>query len=328
VLLAAAALALPGCSAAQGGEALTVYSGRSEELVQPVITAFTEQTGVEVEVRYADSATLASQIIDEGERTVADVFFSQDAGALGAVAKAGLTGQVDAAVLDLVPGQYRAGDGSWVGVSGRARVVVYDPGKVSDDEVPGSVDDLTDPRWAGEVGLAPTNASFQAFVTGYRVAEGDEAARAWLEGMVANDAEVFEGNTPILDAVDDGVVSAGLINHYYWFRKVAEVGEADVPSRLAFLDGGDPGSLVNVAGVAPIAGSDQPDEAAQFVQYLLSDDAQTFFATETFEYPLVSTVEPAAGLPALESVEGPDIDLGDLDALGETITMLEEVGLL
>jgi len=306
--------------------ALTVYSGRSEELVAPVIEAFTEQTGIDVEVRYADSAQLASQIIEEGERTPADVFFAQDAGALGAVAKAGLAGDVDPAVLDLVPEQYRAA--TWVGVSGRARVVVYDPREVEEDEVPTFVDDLTNPRWSGEVGLAPTNASFQSFVTAYRVAEGEGAARAWLEGMVANDAEAFEGNTPILDGVDNGVIEAGLINHYYWYRKVAEVGEADVPSRLAFLGGGDPGALVNVAGVQPLGSTDQPTEAAAFVSYLLSDDAQSYFATETFEYPLVDTVQPAADLPPLESIEGPDVDLGDLDSLGETITMLEEVGLL
>jgi len=305
---------------------LTVYSGRSEELVDPVIQAFTAQTGIEVEVRYADSAQLASQIIEEGERTPADVFFAQDAGALGAVDKAGLAGEVDPGVLELVPEQYRAA--SWVGVTGRARVVVYDPREVADEEVPTSVDDLTDPRWSGQVGLAPTNASFQSFVTAYRVAEGDEAARAWLEAMVANDAEVFEGNTPILDGVDNGVIEAGLINHYYWYRKVAEVGEADVASRLAFLGGGDPGALVNVAGVQPLGSTDQPAEAAAFVQYLLSDDAQTYFATETFEYPLVATVEPAADLPALDSIEGPEIDLSDLDSLRETIAMLEEVGLL
>lgn len=327
----AAVLVLSACGsgddeAADDSSPLTVYSGRSEELVEPVIDAFTEQTGIAVEVRYADSAQLASQIIEEGERTPADVFFAQDAGALGAVSQAGLAASLDSQVLDRVDEQYRAED--WVGVSGRARVVVYDARTVADDEVPASVDALVDPRWSGLVGIAPTNASFQSFVTGYRVAEGDEAARAWLEGMMANDVESFEGNTPILDAVDDGVIEAGLINHYYWYRKVAEVGEAEVPSRLAFLAGGDPGALVNVAGVQALEASDQPEQAAEFVAYLLGDDAQAYFATETYEYPLVSSVEPAADLPPLESIEGPDIDLGDLDSLGQTIMMLEEVGLI
>ena len=181
-LVAACGLALTGCAASSpdsgdattspqataATEPLTVYSGRSEELVAPVIEQFTEATGIEVEVRYADSAQLASQIIEEGERTPADVFFAQDAGALGAVAQAGLAADVDPAVRALVPDTYQS-DG-WVGVSGRARVVVYDPRAVEAQEVPTSVDDLTDPVWAGQVGIAPTNASFQSFVTGYRVA--------------------------------------------------------------------------------------------------------------------------------------------------------------
>ena len=312
--------------ATAAAEPLTVYSGRSEELVAPVIEQFTAESGIEVEVRYADSAQLASQHIEEGERSPADVFFAQDAGALGAVSKAGLAATVDSDVLDRVPEAYAADDGTWVPVTGRARVVVYDPRVV--DEPPESVDDLTEPEWSGRVGIAPTNASFQSFVTAYRVAEGDEAARAWLDGMVANDVASFEGNTPILDAVDNGVVAAGLINHSYWFRKVAEFGEGDVPSRLAFLGGGDPGALVNVAGVQPLASSDQPQQAAAFIDYLLSTDAQGYFASETFEYPMTDSVQPAADLPPLETIDGPQIDLSDLDSLDETVAMLEEAGLL
>ena len=307
---------------------LTVYSGRSEELVAPVIEQFGTSSGVEVEVRYADSGQLAAQILEEGDRSPADLFLAQDAGALGAVARAGLAAAVPVDLLDLVPERYRAEDGSWVGVSGRARVIVYDPREVAPDEVPTSVFDLANPRWAGEVGVAPANASFQSFVTAMRVLEGEEATRAWLEGLVAGGVEVFEGNTPILDGVDNGVVSIGLINHYYWYRKVAEAGAEAVPSRLQFLSGGDPGALVNVAGAQVLAGSDQTEQAEELLAFLLSEQAQRYFAEETLEYPLVEGVEPAADLPALSSLEPPDIDLSDLESLDETITLLEEVGLL
>jgi iron(III) transport system substrate-binding protein len=307
---------------------LTVYSGRSEELVAPVIEQFETSSGVDVEVRYADSGQLAAQILEEGDRSPADLFLAQDAGALGAVARAGLAAAVPVDLLDLVPERYRAEDGSWVGVSGRARVIVYDPREVAPDEVPTSVFDLTNPRWAGEVGVAPANASFQSFVTAMRVLEGEEATRAWLEGLVAGGVEVFEGNTPILDGVDNGVVSIGLINHYYWYRKVAEAGAEAVPSRLQFLSGGDPGALVNVAGAQVLAGSDQTEQAEELLAFLLSEQAQRYFAEETLEYPLVEGVEPAADLPALSSLEPPDIDLSDLESLDETITLLEEVGLL
>jgi iron(III) transport system substrate-binding protein len=317
-----------GPTAAADGEPLTVYSGRSEELVQPAIEQFEEQTGVDVEVRYADTAQLAAQILEEGERSPADVFFAQDAGALGAVSGAGLAATLPEDVLALVPEAYRSQDGTWVGVSGRARVVVYDPRVVGEDDVPTAVAELVEPQWQGQVGVAPANASFQSFVTALRVTEGEEAARAWLEGLVANGAQVFEDNRAILEGVDDGVLSAGLINHYYWYRKVAEVGADQVPSRLAFLPGGDPGALVNVAGVAVLEGTDQAEQAQQLVDYLLSEEGQAYFAEETLEYPLVAGVPAAADLPPLESLQTPDLDLSDLASLAETTALLEEVGLL
>ena len=335
-LAVASAIALAACgggpqpAASPGDPAgpLTVYSGRSEALVAPVIEQFEGATGIDVAVRYADSGQLAAQIVEEGERSPADVFVAQDAGALGAVSSAGLAAELPADLLGRVPQAYRAEDGTWVGVSGRARVVVYDPRQVGENEVPASVLDLTDPRWAGEVGIAPANASFQSFVTAMRVLEGTEVTREWLEGLVTDGVEIFEGNTPILDGVDNGVVQAGLINHYYWYRKVAEAGLDAVPSRLAFLPGGDPGSLVNVAGAQVLAGADRPEEAEALLAFLLSEDAQRYFAEETFEYPLVAGVEPAADLPPLSSLEPPDIDLSDLESLDETVALLEEVGLL
>lgn len=341
-VLASAALLLTGCGAAGSdesaapvasgaanvGEPLTMYSGRSEELVQPAIDAFTEQTGIEVEVRYADSAQLAAQLLEEGERSPADVFFAQDAGALGAVSGAGLAATLPDEVVEQVPAAFRADDDTWVGVTGRARVVVYDPRTVPADQVPTSVQDLTEPQWQGRVGIAPANASFQSFVTAMRVLDGEESTRAWLEAMVANGVQVFEDNKSILDGVDAGVVSAGLINHYYWYRKAAEAGADQVPSRLQFLPGGDPGALVNVAGVAVLGATDQPEQAEALVRYLLSTEAQDYFAEQTLEYPLVAGVEPSADLPPLDALQTPDVDLSDLAPLAETTALLEQVGLL
>jgi iron(III) transport system substrate-binding protein len=309
-------------------EALTIYSGRNEELVQPVIDEFEQASGIDVEVRYADSAQLAAQLLEEGDRSPADVFFSQDAGAMGAVGDAGLAATLPDDVLERVPTEFRADDGSWVGVTGRARVMVYDPRQVAPDEVPDSVFELTDERWAGQVGIAPANASFQAFVTAMRVIEGEEVTQQWLADLAANDPQIFEDNTAILEGVDNGVVELGLINHYYWFRKVAEVGEQEVPSRLAFLPAGDPGALVNVAGAQVLASSDQPEQAQALVDYLLSTEGQNYFAEQTLEYPLVEGVEPAAELPPLESIESPDIDLSQLRSLDETLQALEQSGLL
>jgi iron(III) transport system substrate-binding protein len=333
---AALALSLAACgdddagaeeTAEESTASLVVYSGRNEDLVQPIIDRFSEETGIDVAVRYAGTGELAAQLLEEGERTEADVFFAQDGGALGAIAKEGLFAELPDETLELVDERFRADDGQWVGVSGRARVIAYNPEEVPEEEVPRSVLELTDPRWSGEVGIAPTNASFEAFVTGLRVLEGDDAARAWLEGMAANDVQIFDNNIAVLDAVDNAVVSLGLINHYYWYERVAEVGEDGITARLVFPGGGDPGALVNVAGVGVVATTDAGEEAQQFVDFLLGEEAQQYFAEETKEYPLIEGVETDTALPPLEELDPPEIDLSDLDTLAETQTMIQEAGL-
>ena len=306
---------------------LTIYSGRSEELVAPAIDQFTETTGVEVEVRYGDTAEMASTILEEGENSPADLFFAQDAGALGAVAAEARAASLPQQLLERVDQRFRSPDGTWVGVSGRARVVVYSPERVPEAELPDSILDFTDARWKGRLGWAPTNGSFQAFVTALRVTHGDHAAHSWLEGIQANEPAVFDGNMPIVEAVAAGEIDAGFVNHYYLMRQLAEQGD-DYPAANHFLSGGDPGALVNVAGVAVLSTTDQPAAATAFVDYLLSPDAQEYFATETYEYPLIEGVAVDPRLPALSEIESPNIDLSDLQDLDGTLDLLADVGVL
>lgn len=317
-------------SGSDGDAALVIYSGRNEKLVKPILDQLEKAVGAEVEVRYGDSAELAAQILEEGDRTKAGLFFSQDAGALGALSREGMLAKLPQATLEKVDKAYRGGEGDWVGLSGRVRVIAYNPDDVAADEVPDSVHDVVKPEWKGKVGFAPTNASFQAFVTGMRVLEGDDATRKWLEDLKANGAKTYAHNLATLDAVEAGEVSLGLVNHYYWYERVAEKGEDEVDAKLHFLPGGDPGALINVAGVGVLADSgEQNATARKAVDYLLSEKAQTYFADTTKEYPLAagvtSTVE---GLPPFESLESPDIDLGRLESLQETLAMLQDVGLV
>lgn len=332
LLALAAALPLSACGNAVGGgptdDELVIYSGRNKELVGPLLEDYAKETGEKIFVRYGDTAELAAQLLEEGDRTKADVFFAQDAGALGAMAKAGAFAKLPATTLDQVDPRFRAADGRWVGVSGRARVIAYDPQQVPEAEVPDSVLDLTDPRWEGEVGFAPTNASFQAFVTAMRQLEGEDATRQWLADMKANGMKAYSDNIRVLEAVDRGEVQLGLINHYYWYEKVAEEGQDQVNARIAFIGGGDPGALVNVAGAGILATTDQDEGAQDFVDFLLSRQAQQYFADTTEEYPLVDGVETGDELPALASLGAPEIDLSDLDSLQQTLALLEEVGLV
>lgn len=313
-------LLLSGCSAEDN--ALLVYSGRSEALLGPLVEKFEQESGLDVEVRYAGSAELAAQLLEEGENSPADVFLAQDAGALGAAAKAGLLTGIPDEIYSLVPSGYSAADQSWVGVSGRARVLVYDPGKVS--ELPVSIFDLEDASWQGRIGIAPTNASFQAFVTAMRILNGDARTLAWLEAMKVN-AVIYEKNGAILEAVEAGQLDAGLINHYYWYARAKDVGQAQMNSRLAQFQAADAGNLVNVAGVGIL---NSTDAAEQFVSFLLSETGQQYFAQETREYPLVEGISPADELTPLADIPTPAIDLSDLDTLAETLELIRQAGLI
>ncbi len=339
-LTATAAILLAGCSTTPAdspepaGDELvsdgtfTLYSGRSETLVQPLIDIFEQQTGITVDVRYGNTAELGALLLEEGERTPAHAFLSQDAGALGALANAGLFAPLPAEITDRVPAGFTSTDDSWVGVTGRARVIVYDGDEFTPEEMPASVDAFTDPEWSGRFGIAPTNASFQSFITAYRVLNGEAAADEWLAGIVANDPQLFENNGAILTAVGEGVIDAGLINHYYWFRQAAEAGEANMRAQLAYPAAGDAGSIVNVTGAGLLSAGATDADALEFIEFLVSADAQKYFVEETFEYPLVAGVDAPEGLPALESLVNPDLDLADLESLEATQALLAKHGLI
>ena len=274
------------CATASGS--LTVYSGRSEKLVADLYTQFTSDTGINVEVRYGDSGELAGQILTEGDATPADVFFSQDAGALGAV-------------------------------------VIFNPTLVATP--PTSIDDLVDPQWSGKIGFAPTNASWQSFVTALRVLRGEDDARTWLEAFAANNPVAYEKNAAVRDAVNAGEVALGLVNHYYLYEKIAAEGAENVVAQNQYLPG-DIGGLVNVAGIGALENSDNPEGSQCFASYLVSDVAQKYFVEKSFEYPLVDGVAPFDDLPTLAELDPPSIDLSDLRSIAETQELLNDVGLL
>lgn len=308
--------------------AVVVYSGRSEDLVAPVIEAFEKKTGVDVAVRYGSTAEMAAQLLEEGAGSPADLYFSQDAGALQAVEDAKLFAPLSESSIAAVDPIYRSEAGRWVGTSGRARVVVYNSDLVKVGELPKGVADLTDPMWKNQVAWAPTNASFQSFVTAMRLSVGEEQTEKWLKDMVANGTKTYEGNGPILDAVDAGTVKLGLTNHYYLYEKIAEAGADAVKAENHYLAAGDPGSLVNVAGVGVLESSDKKAGAQQLVDYLLSAEGQKYFAETTFEYPLVAGTAIAEGLRPLAEVRGPSISLGRLSDVEATQQLLQKVGLI
>lgn len=323
----------PAAPPAPAGEAvtgpLTIYSGRSEELVGPLLDQLEAALGTEVEVRYGSTGEMSAQLLEEGRSSPADVFFGQDAGALGALSRAGLLAPLPPEVVAPLPERYRAADSTWVATSGRARVVAYNRDRVAEADLPRSADDLLTPRWHGRLGFAPSNASWLSFVTALRLVRGEDGARQWLTAFAAQQPQRFDGNGPILDAVAAGTIDAGLVNHYYLYQKTAEQDPATYPVRNHYVPN-DPLGLVNVAGAGVVAASDDQAAAQRAVAFLLSPQAQQYLVDETGEYPVADGVRPARtfDLAPLESLAAPDVQLADLASLDRTEAMLQEVGLL
>lgn len=303
---------------------IIVYSGRAEPLVAGVLERFEKETGIRAKVRYGDTAALASLLLEEKERSPAAVFFAQDAGALGALEASQLTATLPDDVLARVAPSYRSPKGQWVGVSGRVRTLVYNTDKVKTEDLPGSLLELTNEKWKGRVGWAPTNGSFQAFVTGLRLLHGEDKAEEWLVAMKKNEPKEYPKNGAIVQAVGAGEVDVGLVNHYYLHRTLAE--DATFPAKNHYAAPGDAGALVNVAGLAVLARAEgaERDAALKLVRYLLSTEAQSYFAKETFEYPLAEGASPPLGVPALSTLKPPALDLGALSDLEGTLVLLRK----
>ena len=307
---------------------LIVYSGRSKGLVHPIIKQFEKETGITVKVRYGNTAQLAVALLEEGAKSPADLFWAQDAGALGAVSKQGLLEALPESVLSKVPDKFRNSGGTWVATSGRARVIAYAPEHVKAEELPNSIFDLTDAKWKGRVGWAPQNASFQAFITAMRVLEGEEKAEEWLRGMKANGAKSYPKNTPIIQALAAGEIDLGLPNHYYLMR--FKKSDANFPVEQTFFTSGDAGNLVNIAGIGVLKSSSHAEEVSSFVQYLLSPKVQQLFVSEIFEYPVTDAVIPSEKLLPLDELLKltPELNLEKLDNLEGTLKLLRQADIL
>ena len=304
---------------------LTIYSGRNENLVGPLLEAYNEQNNTTIEVRYGGSAEMASAILEEGDNSPADIFYGQDAGALGVLAESGHCVELPDSVLEQVDSRFTSPDKRWIGISGRARTLVYNTDELSAKDLPTSVFGLTDPKWKGLVGWAPTNGSFQAFVTAMRVTLGEEETRAWLEGMLANDVQVYPKNTPIVLATGNGEITVGLVNHYYLYHFLTE--DPDFPAANYHFPDGDVGSMINVAGVCLLDTADDPEVALALINYLLTQEGQQYFADTTNEYPLSTLdIQINSQLQPLQEIDTPSFDLGQLLDLQGTVQMLTEVG--
>ena len=325
--LTALALGRAACGGDGDGDARAVHAASNQDLVGDLLERYQKDTGAKLEIRYGDSSDLAATLLEEGGNSPADVFLSQDAGALGALESEDRLRPLPRPQLEKVEPRFRSQQGRWVGLTGRSRVIAYDKRELRKRDLPQSVFEVPTKEWRGRVGWAPTNPSFESFVTAMRKLHGEERARAWLEAMVANDTKTYTNNIAVRDAIANGEIDIGLINHYYVAEAVAEEGP-DYPVGVFSPPNRDVGALVNVSGVAILESSKRVDEARKLIDYLLARQGQEYFAKVTKEYPLASGVQPDPALEPFDRIQAPDIDLADLAGLQETVKLLQETGAL
>jgi iron(III) transport system substrate-binding protein len=306
---------------------LTLYNAQHEDLMKAMVEGFTEKTGIEVEFRSGEDPELANQIVQEGDASPADVFVTENSPSVQLVADAGLFAPVDQATLDQVPEKYRPGSGDWVGFAARSTVLAYNPDLISESALPASLMDLAKPEWKGKVGFPPGGADFQAIVSAVLQLRGEAATRTWLQGLADGDA-VYQGNSAVMQAVNEGKIPVGIIYHYYWYKDQAESGANSDKVKLHTFGNQDPGAFVSVSGAGVLASSDHPKEAQQLVSYLTSADGQRRLAESTaLEYAVADGAASADVLPPLDTLDAPTIDPGTLN--GPKVTeLMQEVGLL
>jgi iron(III) transport system substrate-binding protein len=306
---------------------LTIYSGRDAAFVQPIMDRFSKETGITLNVRYASSAALATALVEEGQRSPADVYWSQEPGTLGLVAARGLLARLPQAVVGKVPARFSTPSRRWVGTTARSRVLVYNAQRLTPRQLPQSVWGLKNPTWKGKIGVAPTNASFQSFLGAAIHLHGEARVRDWLRGLEANDVAFYPNNTSVVQAVGRGDVEVGLVNHYYLYNLLAD--NPSLPVLNHWFRAGDPGNLVLAAGIGIVSSTAKDATALRFVDFVHSKWAQRRMARGpgAAEYPVIKGVPRRPGLPALSTIDGPRYNLGRLSVdLPVAVRLLLEEG--
>ena len=311
----------------QSGDTLVVYSGRGAALVGPLLQQFEADSGIKLDVRYNDTPPLATQVLQEGDTTPADVLFFQDSGYLGLLANAGLLQQLDPEILNQVGTAFRDPNAFWVGVSGRMRVLSYDPAVIHEQDLPKTLEELVDPKYKGQVGVTFDNPSFQAQITALRTLWGEQKTRDWLAGLKENDVRNYSTSPQVVTAVANGEILLGLTNHYYLYN-LKKINPNIAAANYIFPAQGKDANLMIVSGIAITKDSHQVELAKKFIEFLLSPEAQQYLTMDVYEYPARQGFAANPELPDINQTELADINQTVLADLNPTIQDLQQLGLL
>ncbi|MDE1165850.1 MAG: extracellular solute-binding protein [Pseudomonas sp.] len=303
---------------------LTLYNGQHKEIGEAIAKAYEAKTGIHINVRKGSSNQLASQVIEEGDRSPADVIYTEESPPLNNLGELGLLAKIDDATLNMLPADYVAKNNTWMGVTARVRVVAFNPKLIAEKDLPKSVMDFAQPQWQGKVGFVPTSGAFQEQAVAIIKLHGRDAAEEWLTGLRAF-GKTYTNNMVALKAVENGEVAAVLVNNYYWFALKKEKGQLD--SQLHYFKGGDVGSLVTISSAAALKSSKHPKEAQALLNWMASEEGQRVITNTTAEYPLHKGMESNRGLKPFSELEPPKVTPADLGNAEEALEMERDVGL-
>ncbi|MHB8440102.1 MAG: extracellular solute-binding protein [Acidimicrobiales bacterium] len=328
--VAVLSVVLAACGGTGSADIITLYSGQHQQTTDQLVSAFEHATGITVQVRSGDEDTLADQIVTEGSRSPADVFFTENSPALEYLQEKGLLASVDSPTLERVPARFDSPTGRWVGISARVSVLIYNPSLIRAAQLPTTALGLADPRYRGELALAPGETDFQPIVTSMLRTYGRSAAVSWLRGIDANaGSHLYPDNETVTNEVNRGAVAFGVVNQYYWYRLRSEIGASEMHSRLAFFVQRDPGYVIDVSGAAVLRSSPHQAAAQRLLAFLVSPPGQQIIvSSDSFEYPIASGAPSPPGQPAMSQLQPAPVSVAQLGDGAPAIALLKTAGLL
>jgi iron(III) transport system substrate-binding protein len=280
-----------------------------------------------VQVRNGDDTEMSQQIIQEGDRSPADVFLTENSPSMTAVEKADLFASPGDEALKNVPAQYRPSSDKWVGIAARSTVFAYNTDKLTEAQLPASMMDLADPAWKGRWAASPSGADFQAIVSALVQLKGVDAAEEWLKAMKTNSV-AYKGNSTAMKAVNAGEIDGAVIYHYYWFGDQAKTGENSNNVALHYFKNQDPGAFVSLSGGGVLASSKHPKEAQAFLKWVAGKGGQDILKNGTsYEYAVGVGAESNPKLVPLADLQAPKVEPSKLNSKKVT-DLMTQAGLL
>lgn len=313
--------------AADNSEGIVVYNAQHENLVKSWVDGFTKETGIKVTLRNGDDSELGNQLVQEGSASPADVFLTENSPSMVLVDNANLFAPLDADTLKQVPAEYRPAHGRWIGIAARSTVFVYNPAKLSEQQLPKSLMDLAKPEWKGRWAASPSGADFQAIVSAMLALKGEKATLEWLKTMKANFV-AYKGNSTVMKAVNAGQIDGGVIYHYYRFVDQSKTGENSKNTKLYYFKHQDPGAFVSLSGGGVLASSKHKAQAQAFIKYITGKEGQESLRTNNaFEYAVGVNAASNPKLVPLNDLDAPKVEPSALNSK-KVIELMTQAGLL